>query len=39
MNDEEYAAKMKEIELRDIERAKLENAPFEASDLPTVGSK
>ena len=39
MNDEEYEAKMKEIEERDIERRKLENAPFDPSDLPTVGSE
>ncbi len=39
MNDEEYAAKLKEIEGRDRERLALENAPFDPSDLPTVGSE
>ena len=39
MNDEEYAAKLKEIAARDKARLELENAPFDASDLPTVGDE
>lgn len=39
MNDEEYEAKLEEIAKRDRERLDLENAPFEASDLPMVDDK
>jgi len=37
MSNEEYEAKVEEIKGRDAERAKLENAPFNVDDLPTVG--
>lgn len=36
MNDEEYEVMMKDRKERDLGRIKLENAPFEASDLPVV---
>jgi hypothetical protein len=36
MNDEEYEEMIKDREKRDLERRKLENAPFEASDLDIV---
>jgi len=39
MTDEEWEAKQREIAKRDEERAKLENAPFDASDLPIVGDE